>query len=507
MAMKTKATKLTPFLKTISAILIIAALMLNPAVCTLLAMDNPPASLEESSSPTPSDELSETPSPSDELSETPEPSDEPSETPSPSDELSETPEPSDDLSETPKPSDALSEAPEPSDGISETPAPSDELSETPEPSDELSETPEPSDDLSETPAPSDEPSETPAPSDEPSETPEPSDELSETPAPSDELSETPAPSDKLSETPEPSADELDVINMFLKTSNSSSPTILSYFPEPEIPEYMHIVQDDMDVTVPRELPFQIVLLKDGGGGFVTSDKFFITNNGEVNVRVLLADVQVHILNNDEFSLLSDPQLPMTGNSINMSLICKQNNLTERYVISESPADTYEYTLAPGESATFEFDGTVGEFGDIPWFTTNVVASVRFVLNSEISEAPLLDETVTPIEEPAGSDDLNDGNAGGITDDEDSEELSDNGTDEGDSGALSEDGSDEGDSGELSGDGSDNEDSEDLSGDGSDDEDSGELSGDGSDEGDSEDLSDDSSDEGDPGELAVTLKSS
>jgi hypothetical protein len=148
--------------------------------------------------------------------------------------------------------------------------------------------------------------------------------------------------------------------------------------------------NQVSVVLPSEIPFSLVLPRNGGVGFVESDEFYITNNGAYGLEVTLNDAQVSLLDTESFSIAYNNLLPDNGNYLYPELICTQNGSASNYPLTASPQATHTYRLGSGESASFRISGTVSEREELAWSETTVTVSVCFAVNSD---AP-------PEEEPA-----------------------------------------------------------------------------------------------------------
>jgi hypothetical protein len=165
--------------------------------------------------------------------------------------------------------------------------------------------------------------------------------------------------------------------------------------------------EGVNLTLPDELPFDIVLPSGGGFGIVHSEDFAVTNNGENVSLVSLVSARVEIADTERFAVSDSEALPDAGNTIHISLVCAQNGAETRYALSETPSDAHEYALAGGETATFRFDGVVNELGDAPWSETTVTVSLCFAVNGgaaspeaeEVMEPPEVDEAAEETPEP------------------------------------------------------------------------------------------------------------
>jgi hypothetical protein len=158
--------------------------------------------------------------------------------------------------------------------------------------------------------------------------------------------------------------------------------------------------DDVSVTLPADIPFNIVLPKNGGKGFVDSKAFQITNNGANPIGVTLGAVQLSVSNIEAFSISDSEILPDEGNNIYVSLICVQDGVSEAYAVTGKPRVAHTFWLAGGESAEFRIGGTVNERGETPWSASIVTISLRFTvvnLDGNLSNEP--EEAETDAEAP------------------------------------------------------------------------------------------------------------
>jgi hypothetical protein len=139
----------------------------------------------------------------------------------------------------------------------------------------------------------------------------------------------------------------------------------------------------VSLTLPSEIPFNLVLPKNGGVGYVTSKEFWITNNGSGGIEVTLDSARVNIDNIDSFALVNNAPLPENGSNLYLSLICTQNGNSTSYVLADTPSTTHSYWLESGESASFRMDGLVSERGETVWSETTVTVSLCFTVMTSL----------------------------------------------------------------------------------------------------------------------------
>jgi hypothetical protein len=155
-------------------------------------------------------------------------------------------------------------------------------------------------------------------------------------------------------------------------------------PATQEPVTAQTVQDLVSVMLPYEMPFSLVLPRNGGIGFVESKEFFIKNNGANSVEVTLDDVYIHIDDTVNFALMAYEPLPEEGNSLYVILTCTQGEAASEYVLSDTPSETHSFWLEIGESVSFSISGMVSEYDEFSWSDTMVSISVRFAIVPEIS---------------------------------------------------------------------------------------------------------------------------
>jgi hypothetical protein len=131
----------------------------------------------------------------------------------------------------------------------------------------------------------------------------------------------------------------------------------------------------VSLLLPNEIPFSIVIPRYGGLGFVESDEFYITNNGEYGIEVTLDNAQVILFDRESFSIATNSRLPDSGNCIYLELICTQNDTVNTYPLTDYPQTTHTYWLESGESAAFCISGTVSEYDEVKWSETRVMVSI------------------------------------------------------------------------------------------------------------------------------------
>jgi hypothetical protein len=159
--------------------------------------------------------------------------------------------------------------------------------------------------------------------------------------------------------------------------------------------------DIVDVSLPNDLPFDIVISTGTGDGVVMSSDFLITNNGALPVEVSVCDAYVTVANEDAFSVRSDKNLPAEGNNIYIDMICDANAESGHTVLGTEPGgENYKFTLKSGASDTFRFEGVVNEHGDMKWEDTTVTITLRFEMTIMDTETVSVPETAAISEEPA-----------------------------------------------------------------------------------------------------------
>jgi hypothetical protein len=159
--------------------------------------------------------------------------------------------------------------------------------------------------------------------------------------------------------------------------------------------------DIVDVSLPNDLPVDIVIFTGTGEGVVMSSDFLITNNGAFSVDVSVCDAHVTVANEDAFSVRPDKNLPVEDNNIYIDMICDADAESGHTVLgTESGGENFRFALESGASGAFRFEGVVNEHGDMKWEDTTVTISLRFEITITGAEAVSAPETDMILEEPA-----------------------------------------------------------------------------------------------------------
>ena len=143
-------------------------------------------------------------------------------------------------------------------------------------------------------------------------------------------------------------------------------------------------KDIISVSLPSELPFSLILPREGGVGIVDSNDFWITNNNTSEVIVTLENAKVSISDPVNYMLAGSLPLPDYGSALYMTLICTQNGVSEEYPIFETPRTAHTFHLEGGESVSFRISGAVSERGDASWAATEAAVSLSFMI-SEVNQ--------------------------------------------------------------------------------------------------------------------------
>lgn len=158
----------------------------------------------------------------------------------------------------------------------------------------------------------------------------------------------------------------------------------------------------VDVSLPDDIPFEIIIFSSTKTGVIQSSEFQITNNSGFPVDIALCNVKLHIADPGDFSVRSDENLPEEGSNIHMSMVCENNAATSSFTLGETPKDAdFVYALESGASGSFRFEGAVNEYGTVPWSETTVTVSMRFAVSSASLpvetpvEQPVFEETAAP----------------------------------------------------------------------------------------------------------------
>lgn len=167
--------------------------------------------------------------------------------------------------------------------------------------------------------------------------------------------------------------------------------------------------DIVSVTLPSELPFRLILPKNGGTGFVDSDTYLVTNTGSNAISFAVKDVFVSLSDNEHFFVGSGEQLPDDGNQLNLTLNCSAYGETTVYTLSEVPQDTFSCVLGAGESMSLWFGGIVSERTKFAWGDISVCVSIRFetlplnVQEGSITQSSTSGSALQPINQSSTSD--------------------------------------------------------------------------------------------------------
>ncbi|MDL2274099.1 hypothetical protein LJC34_06130 [Oscillospiraceae bacterium OttesenSCG-928-G22] len=208
------------------------------------------------------------------------------------------------------------------------------------------------------------------------------------PTPS-ELPEPSPPGDPTDAPPSPEASGSDIPDETPTEEPSSEPSAVETDPPLESPKPSEapilpaMQEGSVDVVLPHDLSFDIVIFSHNNTGIVTSDPFIITNFGETAVNVSLYAARLTVADPELFSICSEGELPGTGSNIRMALTVAEQDAERRVALSETPSGViYTYRLESGESGEFRFEGEANEFGDTPWIDTVVTVSLCYSVELE-----------------------------------------------------------------------------------------------------------------------------
>jgi hypothetical protein len=161
--------------------------------------------------------------------------------------------------------------------------------------------------------------------------------------------------------------------------------------------------DIVDVSLPNDLPFDIVIFSGTGSGVVMSSDFPVTNNGPFPVDISVCDVRVKIADEDAFSVRSDRNLPEEGNNIFINMVRASGAESPNIILGTRPSDeNFRFTLESGASGAFRFEGLVNEHGDMRWEDTVVTISLHFEITNVGVEAASAPTDGAPTEEADAS---------------------------------------------------------------------------------------------------------
>lgn len=141
----------------------------------------------------------------------------------------------------------------------------------------------------------------------------------------------------------------------------------------------------IDVLLPYDISFDIVIAKTSKTGIVVSKDFKIINQGQNDVTVKMTSTFLEISDTSEYNISGTRDLPEDGNNINIELICSSGGSSETLPMSNMFDDvSYAYYLESGGVGTFRLDGVVNEFGNTLWSDTTVKVTVCFSIETHNS---------------------------------------------------------------------------------------------------------------------------
>jgi hypothetical protein len=135
--------------------------------------------------------------------------------------------------------------------------------------------------------------------------------------------------------------------------------------------------DIVDVSLPNEIPFDIVIFSSTGDGVVRSSDFLVTNNGAFAADVSVCAAHVTVANADAFSVRSDENLPEEGNNIYIRMLSDSAESSGIVLGARPSGENFGFSLESGASGAFRFEGVVNEHGDMKWEDTTVTITLRF----------------------------------------------------------------------------------------------------------------------------------
>lgn len=149
--------------------------------------------------------------------------------------------------------------------------------------------------------------------------------------------------------------------------------------EPEITEEPEELTDlSVDVTLPYDASFTIMVFEGLGEGVIVSDKYTIVNNGDTTVYVEIVSVTLEIEGVGTYDVLMDDKLPESGSAIFAELVCSDDYSDRHVTLTPYPMEyAYTYLLFPGAEGHFSFNGVVSEDAESKWADANVSVKLGF----------------------------------------------------------------------------------------------------------------------------------
>jgi len=140
-------------------------------------------------------------------------------------------------------------------------------------------------------------------------------------------------------------------------------------------------QGIINLTLPSELPFSLIIPQNGDTGFIYSDDFIITNNGDSSIIVELNDVFLRIEDKESFSISPKANLPDYGNNIHFILNIIKSSETHGFIIDDTPQTLKSFLINSGESIKLNITGTINERSHTAWEDTSIYLTVVFSTNN------------------------------------------------------------------------------------------------------------------------------
>jgi len=138
--------------------------------------------------------------------------------------------------------------------------------------------------------------------------------------------------------------------------------------------------DIVNLQLPSDLPFNLVVPKNGFTGIVYSNVFEVTNHDETAVSVKFDNVRAEIEDNISFSLSDSPQLPEDGNNLHLVLAIIHNGSSKEHILSNEPQALDTFLIESGETVYLQISGTVNQRGNAAWDETLVTLSIVFAID-------------------------------------------------------------------------------------------------------------------------------
>lgn len=151
---------------------------------------------------------------------------------------------------------------------------------------------------------------------------------------------------------------------------------------------------EIDVMLPSDIPFKILLSRKSKKGIIYSDEFEIVNRGDDDVAVEISAAKIQIEDEGDYYISDTRELPETGSNIFMELLCLDNQEPSSIVMTDTPSEVvHTYNLKGGEVGKFKFGGTVNEIDGPSWGDTVVQVQICIMIVGSELIAPDEDQPI------------------------------------------------------------------------------------------------------------------